>query len=134
MLIAVAVAANAGVLCLLAIRGVYFQPYIHGAVIINMVIILLTIISLFQRSLFYTPHFMSVATAVCIIVSIMSFYIFGSDLVFLIACINAVAMLGLWLAFATTVKSLPAIWLHPYMRPLPSETPDFHMNEVTKAV
>ncbi|PJF18283.1 hypothetical protein PSACC_01899, partial [Paramicrosporidium saccamoebae] len=48
-------------------------------------------------------------------------------------CINALALLGLWLAYATTIKSLPAVWLHPYMRPLPSETADLHMSEVNKA-
>lgn len=81
---------------------------------------------------------MSVVTAVCMIFTLMTFYIFSYDLIFAIELVNIVAMLGLWLAYATTVKSPPAQWLHPFQRPpaTTSEKPstaDVNMQQVKKS-
>lgn len=60
---------------------------------------------------------MSVVTSVGMIFYLLVFYRYSSDLIFLLAVANVSLMLVLWTAYATTIKSAPAPWLHPYQRP-----------------
>lgn len=60
---------------------------------------------------------MSVVTSVGMIFYLLIFYRYGNNLVFLLATLNVSLMLALWTAYATTIKSAPAPWLHPYQRP-----------------
>lgn len=57
---------------------------------------------------------MSVITVVALVFTELVFYQRGSNIVFIMATINAVLMLLLWTAFATTIQSRPARWLHPF--------------------
>lgn len=52
--------------------------------------------------------------------TLMMFYVFADDTLFMAAFLNTLAMLGLWTAYATRIVDGPAPYLHPY-RP-PTET------------
>lgn len=73
---------------------------------------------------------MSVVTAVGMIFYLLIFYRYGTNLVFLLATLNVSLMLALWTAYATTIKSAPAPWLHPYQRPTEAKA-DLAMTDMT---
>lgn len=70
---------------------------------------------------------MSVIVGGTLMGTLMVFYIFASDPVFLAVLLNTTAMLGLWTSYATTIREAPAPYLHPWR--LPKE-PTNNPNEV----
>ena len=106
--------ADVAIYVLMYMNGIVLHPYMGAALMVNLGTLVVSAVSIYSRRIFYQSLSMSVVTAVCIVFTLMTFYRFGNDLIFLIAVGNVSAMLVLWTAYATTIKQAPARWLHPF--------------------
>lgn len=123
-------AADVAIGVLLYWQQSLFNPYMCAALLVNLGTLAIAICSLNRRNIFYKPLFMSVVTAACMISYLLTFFCFGDVLVFLISVFNVGCMLVLWTAYATTIKSPPAVWLHPYKRKMNGPSADLAMTEI----
>ena len=101
--------------------GQLLDPTVLASLVYSLVAQMLILIALLHRPLWAAPALMTVVVLVALLQTTLTSWIISSDIAFLVSLVNILAMLAMWVSFATEEGSSVARWLHPW-RPVRAST------------